>query len=64
MYYIPAFFSRSDALCSTLCEAIMNGKQDVAVDVVRKMVVQKLNLSIKLKNPALVTMDSGGNTIT
>jgi len=42
----------------------MNGKQEQALELVRKMVSQKLNLSIKLKNPTLVTMDSGGNTIT
>ena len=53
----------SDGLCSTLSEAIRNGKQDTAIDLVKQMTVRKLPLSIKLKNPAFVTMDSGADTI-
>lgn len=42
----------------------MNGKQEQAVEIAKKLTSQKVNLSIKLKNPNLVTMDAGGNTIT
>ena len=52
-----------DALCLLLAEAILNGKQDRAVELAKQMAVQKLPLSIKLKNPVFVTMDSGVDTI-
>ena len=52
-----------DALCATLSDAIMSGRQDQSAEIARKMATQNLHLSIKLKNPTLVTMDSGGNTI-
>jgi len=42
----------------------MNGKQEQAVEITKKLTSQKVNLSIKLKNPNLVTMEHGGNTIT
>ena len=61
---LTQFFSLSDNLCLTLSDAIMNGKQEQALEIVKKMVSHKLYLSIKLKNPTLVTMDCGGNTIT
>lgn len=41
----------------------MTGKQDRAIELVKQMAVQKLPLSIKLKNPVFVTMDSGADTI-
>ncbi|XP_068693963.1 ranBP-type and C3HC4-type zinc finger-containing protein 1-like [Montipora foliosa] len=53
-----------DTFCSTLSEAIKKGKLEQAFELVRKLVLEKVNLSIKLKNPSLVTMDAGGNTIT
>lgn len=53
-----------DSFCAALSEAIMNGKQEQAVEIAKKLTLQKVNLSIKLKNPNLVTMDAGGNTIT
>lgn len=52
-----------DSLCAALSEAIMNGKQEQALEIAKKLTSQKVNLSIKLKNPNLVTMDAGGNTI-
>ena len=59
--FCPQFFL--DAFCTTLSEAIKNGREEQAVEIVRKLVFQNLHLSIKLKNPSLVTMDSGSNTI-
>lgn len=53
----------SDGLCATLSDAIKSGRQDQSAEIVKKMATQNLHLSIKLKNPTLVTMDSGGNTI-
>lgn len=57
-------FSSLDLLNAGLSEAIMNGKQEQAVEIVKKLTSEKVNLSIKLKNPNLVTMEAGGNTIT
>ena len=53
----------SDALCSSLSDAVRIGAQDKAVELIKKLANEKLPLSIKLKNPVLVTMDSGGDTI-
>ena len=52
-----------DALCANLSDAIRNGLQENAVELVKQFARQKLPLSIKLKNPVLVTMDSGEDTI-
>lgn len=52
-----------DALCANLSDAIRNGLQENAVELVKQFAHQKLPLSIKLKNPVLVTMDSGADTI-
>lgn len=55
--------ARIDALCSSLSDAVRMGAQDKAVELIKKLANEKLPLSIKLKNPVLVTMDSGGDTI-
>lgn len=52
-----------DALCLTLSDAIRNGSQERAVELVKQVAVQKLALSIKLKNPVFVTMDAGLDSI-
>ena len=41
----------------------MNGKMDRAIELVKQMTLKKLPLSVKLKNPVFVTMDSGVDTI-
>lgn len=56
--------ARIDALCVSLCEAVRNGSQDKAVELIRKLTLERLPLSIKLKNPVLVTMNSGADTIS
>lgn len=56
--------ARIDALCLSLSEAIRTGCQDKAVELTRKFTIEKLPLSIKLKNPVLVTMNSGADTIS
>lgn len=53
----------SDALCSSLSDAVRMGAQDKAVEIIKKFTNEKIPLSIKLKNPVMVTMDSGGDTI-
>lgn len=56
--------ARIDALCLSLSEAVRNGWQDKAVELIRKLTIEQLPLSIKLKNPVLVTMNSGAGTIS
>ena len=52
-----------DALCLTLSDAIRNGSQEKAIELIKQVTVQKLPLSIKLKNPVFVTMDAGLDSI-
>ena len=52
-----------DALCLTLSDAIRNGSEERAVELVKQVTAKKLALSIKLKNPVFVTMDAGLDSI-
>ena len=52
-----------DSLCLTLSDAIRNGNQERAIELVKHVTGEKLPLSIKLKNPVFVTMDAGLDSI-